>query len=138
MQLFNGLTADEVAARQTELFQRLRFVGEPDARENDCYPNCVAKTERDGGEVVVGWRRDRANVDGPALVATLHHHAVWKNPEGELIDLTPQVVIFDGKMEIIRPNFVDFMVDPTAVFDDPRRSRDNSVQAAGRIHQNFG
>jgi hypothetical protein len=35
MRLFNGLNVDEVVARQTELFQRLRFAKVPDAREND-------------------------------------------------------------------------------------------------------
>lgn len=125
MQLFNGLTMDEVVARQTELVRRLRVVVKPYSRENDCYPNCVTKKEKDGGEIVVGWRRDRPNIDGPALVATLHHHAVWKHPGRELIDITPQVLFCEGKMDIVTPNYVDFMIDPTAIFDDPGRSRDS-------------
>jgi hypothetical protein len=121
--LFNGLTIDEVASRHLELFNRLHFRDEPSARPNECYANCNAKAERDGGKVIVGWRRDRAIQDGPDLIASLAHHAVWENPDGEMFDITPSIAKPNGVETIIKPNFVDFMPDPSATFDDPRRSR---------------
>jgi hypothetical protein len=121
--LFNGLTIDQVASRHLELFKRLDFLNEPSASPNECYANCIAKAQRDGGKVVVGWRRDRAIQDGPDLVVTLTHHAVWENPDGELFDITPSIAKPNGVEVIIKPNIVDFMPDPSATFDDPRRSR---------------
>ena len=62
MQLFNGLTVDELVDRQAELFERLHVAIESYSREDDCYVNCMAKKEIDGGEIVVGWRRDRLSM----------------------------------------------------------------------------
>jgi hypothetical protein len=121
--LFNGLTIDEVASRHLELFKRLHFRNEPSALPNECYANCTGKAQADGGKVVVGWRRDRAIRDGPDLIATLTHHAVWESPERELFDITPSIGIVNGAEHIVKPNLVDFMPDPSATFDDPRRAR---------------
>jgi hypothetical protein len=120
---FNGLTIDEVASRHLDLFKRLHFRNEPSAKPNECYANCTAKAKTDGGKVVVGWRHDRAIQDGPDLIATLTHHAVWESPEGDMFDITPSIAILNGVEEIIKPNLIDFMPDPSATFDDPYRGR---------------
>jgi hypothetical protein len=123
MQLFNGLTVDEVVERQTTLFQRLHVAIEPYSQEDNCYVNCMLKRDKNGGEVVVGWRRDRAIVDGPEIISTLTHHSVWKPLDGNAIDITPQRRLFNGVWEILIPNYVDFMPDPSATFDDIEHPR---------------
>ena len=115
MQLFNGLTIDEVIDRQNDLFIRIPVEIDPYSRENDCYPNCVAKSERDGGLVVVGWRRTCVTI-GAELVATLDHHAVWRNPSGALVDISARVRFFNGQLERIVDLYSYFMIDPTAIF----------------------
>ncbi len=122
LQLFDGLTIDQVIERQNELFARITVEIDPRSRENDCYPNCVAKASRDSGLVVVGWRRTCAT-DGAELIATLDHHAVWQNPSGALIDISARVRILNGLQEIVVHDYTYFMADPTATFDNPNRAR---------------
>lgn len=59
---------------------------EPDARLNECYSNCQSKVNKSGGAMQCGWVFHRgANY----LVAI--SHAVWRSPEGVLIDITPML-----------------------------------------------
>lgn len=61
---------------------------EPDAMPNECYTNCQKKVARDGGAMQCGWifsgcsRADYVVASG---------HAVWRSPEGTLIDITPML-----------------------------------------------
>lgn len=119
MQLYDGMALDEVVDRQDELFIRIPVHIDPLSRENDCYPNCVAKVSRDGGKVVVGWRRTRATTD-VNLIATVDHHAVWRNPSGALIDISSRIHILNGRLEIIEDRCSYFMPDPAATFEDGR------------------
>jgi hypothetical protein len=125
MQLFNGLTIEQIIAAQDEIFLRVPVEIDPLGRENHCYSNCVAKVERDGGQVVVGWRKTCATV-GAAIIATLDHHAIWQSPSGALIDISARVRFFNGEYQRLVDQYVDFMIDPAATFentDHARRSR---------------
>jgi hypothetical protein len=122
MQFFNGLTIDQVIERQNELFVRVPVEIDPASRGNECYPNCKRKAESDGGLVVIGWRRTRATTDTD-LIATLDHHAVWQNPSGELIDISPRIQCFDGRQVTITDSCSYFMRDPTTDFDEHGRAR---------------
>jgi hypothetical protein len=124
MQMFTGLTIAEVAERQFELFERVDAKMEAYSREDNCYVNCMMKIERDGGEVTVGWRKDPGLAGVSPIISILTHHAVWKSPQGALRDITPQRRLRNGKWEILSPNFVDFMPDPAATFDDLQKPRD--------------
>jgi hypothetical protein len=126
MQLYRGLTLDEVTKRQDELFIELPLEVAVHSIQNECYANCVTKTERDGGQVIVGWRRTSA-VFGAALIATLDHHAVWQSPEGELVDISPRVIFFNGQVHVVTDSRVFFMIDPDATFDDPRHARPSKM-----------
>jgi hypothetical protein len=83
----------------------------------------MLKRDENGGEVVVGWRRDRAIVDGPEIISTLTHHAVRTPLDGHAMDITPQRRLFNEVWEILIPNYVDFMPDPSATFDDLEHRR---------------
>ena len=106
------------------MFQKVQVVVDPDSLDNDCYRNCLFKVARDGGEVVVGWRRTPATNVRP-LIASLDHHAVWRSPSGELIDISRRAAIDRGRLVTgIQDAEIDFEPDPTATF---------SATAMGRL-----
>jgi hypothetical protein len=60
---------------------------------NKCYDNVALMVEDNGGSAVYGWSfvkvsdSDKSFRVDAAMYAT--HHAVWRSPDGELIDITP-------------------------------------------------
>jgi hypothetical protein len=64
---------------------------EPDMLPTHCFTNVQRKVQRDGGRERHGWifqiKRVVALPGREYLVAI--HHAVWHNPDGRLIDVTP-------------------------------------------------
>lgn len=64
---------------------------EPFAAENTCYENVIRKIEASSGNIQYGWtflHRLTANFESVGyFVAT--HHAVWRSPVGQLVDITP-------------------------------------------------
>ena len=100
VQLFSGLTIEQIIERQEEIFPHVPVEIDPLSKGNECYQNCVAKSQREGGLVVVGWRRTFATVGVP-LIANLDHHAIWRSPSEALIDISPWVRFFNGEYEQI-------------------------------------
>jgi hypothetical protein len=108
---------------------KVRVAIDTEAAPNNCYNNCVAKVARDGGAVVTGWRHITAD-SNLGLIKQIQHHAVWRSPAGELIDITPQVGGAAGQEAIIVRSEVEFEVDDTATFLEGGKSR------VGRIEKN--
>ena len=104
------------------MFEKVRVEVDPQASENNCYNNCVAKAVRDGGEVVVGWRRTPATTQG-GLIVSLDHHAVWRSPSGELVDISPRVAATGGQLVVITDKEIEFRPDPEATFLEDGRAR---------------
>lgn len=105
------------------MFQKVQVVVDPDSLDNDCYRNCLFKVARDGGEVVVGWRRTPATNIRP-LIASLDHHAVWRSPSGELIDISRRAAIDRGRLVTgIQDAEIDFEPDPAATFSSSGMGR---------------
>lgn len=48
-----------------------------------------ARIAADGGEVCFGWRL----TEWPGVLLTAEHHAVWRDPEGTLIDIVPLATV---------------------------------------------
>lgn len=87
---------------------------------NRCFTN-VARSVRDfGGSAVMGWL---VSADGEAG-RTLVHHCVWRKPDGETVDISPQfdlsMTTEDGDPMAILPPTVEFLPDATAVLVDGR------------------
>ncbi|WP_267396401.1 MULTISPECIES: hypothetical protein [unclassified Sphingomonas] len=82
------------------------------AEEQRCFPNVDAAVERHGGERLIGWML----WEMPGAFIEAIHHAVWKKPSGEIVDITPKI---DGELRIV------FVIDPAATYEgkfiDPRR-----------------
>ena len=62
---------------------------EPTARHRLCFSNVGDKIQCAGGKGQLGWtfQKCHKNSVGGYLVAT--HHALWRSPDGILIDITP-------------------------------------------------
>jgi hypothetical protein len=56
-----------------------------DAQILDCFPVVQQQAEQGGGEVCYGWRFWEL----PLAYVEAEFHAVWRNPAGDLMDITP-------------------------------------------------
>jgi len=74
------------------------------AKELDCVDIVRRLVKEEGGECVLGW----ALWEWPNVIVEGEFHAVWKKPDGSLLDVTPRT---DGD------DFVLFLPDPKAVVD---------------------
>lgn len=76
----------------------------PHARVAYCFDNSVAQALEHGGSAAYGW----AIWHWPGRWFEAEHHAVWRQPSGALLDVTPQA----GD-----PPRILFLPDPDAVYD---------------------
>jgi hypothetical protein len=59
----------------------------PWAVEKECFPNVMRQVAEGGGGIVYGWALWQCGW----LFIEAEHHAVWESPNGEWLDITPQV-----------------------------------------------
>lgn len=83
-----------------------------------CFDNSVAQAAAEGGEAAYGWAIWR----WPGRWFEAEHHAVWRRPDGSLLDVTPQL----GD-----PARILFLPDPEAVFDPTTYRRNVMAPDAG-------
>jgi hypothetical protein len=90
---------------------------EPNAQIGECFFNVQEKVAASGGDIVYGW-----NIwEWPRVYIEAEHHAVWRSPDGDLIDVTPQP---DGEGRIL------FLPDQDKVYDwEGHKRTDNRRQA---------
>lgn len=77
---------------------------EPWTKFIHCFENSETQAARQGGAAAYGWAIWR----WPGRYFEAEHHAVWRRPDGGLVDVTPQT----GE-----PPRILFLPDPGAVFD---------------------
>jgi hypothetical protein len=58
----------------------------PGCQIDDCYPNVSDKVDTEGGSSVFGW----AIYEWPRIWHEFQFHAVWRDPNGILRDVTPR------------------------------------------------
>lgn len=63
---------------------------EPYAKMQQCFGNVEAKIKRDGGSSHYGWAVWQSDI-----ICEGERHAVWKSPEGNLVDITPRDTAID-------------------------------------------
>ena len=87
----------------------------------DCFGNVRRALEQHGGEIIFGW----TIWEWPSVYIEAEHHAVWRNPDGELADITPAQ---DGNQTRV------FVVDLEATYDFENEGvrRDNIRKALSR------
>lgn len=57
---------------------------------NNCFYNVLDKVKIDNGLIVYGWKLHKST-----FLEEAQRHAVWKSPNGELVDVTPDEVYKD-------------------------------------------
>lgn len=80
------LQAINKLAPRGDLVVLQRLDPDPDAMPNECFTNCQRKVNTNGGAIQCGWLfHGHREISYIVAVA----HAVWRSPEGVLIDITP-------------------------------------------------
>jgi hypothetical protein len=74
---------------------------EPYAKIHNCFPNVDEKVKKDKGKAHYGWAIYQSDI-----LCEAERHAVWENPEGDLIDITPQEPNVDTIMFVSDNNFI--------------------------------
>ena len=59
----------------------------PGATPSDCFINADAYARKHGGSVLYGWQIWQ----WPGVLLDAEFHAVWRSPDGELVDVTPKL-----------------------------------------------
>ncbi|OEJ98616.1 hypothetical protein A8C32_05295 [Flavivirga aquatica] len=57
---------------------------EPYAKINNCFYNVEDKISKDKGDIIYGWKLHET-----VYLQEAERHAIWKSPEGYLLDITP-------------------------------------------------
>jgi len=60
---------------------------QPFARHHECYGNCDLTRQLFGGDMVLGY----SIWNTKELFLSSEHHCVWRQPNGELLDVTPDL-----------------------------------------------
>lgn len=63
----------------------LRLNPDPDALPRECFNNVLKRCGSQGGTIQYGW----AIWTWPGIWLKAEHHAVWRDPDGNLTDVTP-------------------------------------------------
>jgi hypothetical protein len=113
---------------------KVRVEIDPLATDNESYDNCAARARRNGGAVVVGWRLRAAPEHGGHVVSR-EHHAVWRGPSGELLDITPRLVLTErGLQRLGTGEEIEFEADPEATFLQGRPRPNTHVPSGDDPH----
>jgi hypothetical protein len=59
---------------------------EPWAIVNECFPNVERKVLSNGGKMLCGWQI----WEWPNVMIEAEFHAIWQNPKGDWVDITPK------------------------------------------------
>jgi len=106
-------TPDYITAPIIEFCRELVGEGAPgfiditprsDAAVLDCFPVIEREVAQHGGEIVYGWRI----WEWPGVMLEAEFHAVWRDPDGVLHDLTPTP---QGERRSL------FVPDPARIYD---------------------
>ena len=82
----------------------IRVTPEPGAESLDCFPAVEGYVEQHGGSVCCGWQIWRV----PGFMVEAEFHAVWRDPNGRLHDVTPKQTSIDRIL---------FLPDPERKYD---------------------
>jgi len=66
---------------------------------NNCFYNVIDKVNFNNGKIIYGWKLHQTR-----LMVEAERHAVWKSPNGELVDITPDVECQDKTLFLEEDN----------------------------------
>ena len=85
-------TPEEINENISKLLDRLKLksepvivpvILEPNAKLENCFINVQEKVKNYGGKIIYGWALYQSTIICEAI-----RHAVWKSPDGNLVDIT--------------------------------------------------
>jgi len=133
-------TPSRITADVRRLCRRIGQVSEPvfvevghpvDSRLNDCFMDVRMQVDDHGGSIQHGW----TIWEWPGVFSEAEFHAVWRTPEGRLLDVTKKK---DGEDRIL------FAPDPYRVFENKRIDnirmvigRDPRIKELLQLHERF-
>lgn len=79
---------DKLQNRNTPVVVPIRV--ESYSIKDNCFYNVIDKVNNDNGQIVYGWKLHKL-----IFLEEAERHAVWKSPNGELVDVTPDEVYND-------------------------------------------
>lgn len=83
----------------------LPITAEPEDEPLNCFGNVRQRVAKNGGRIVFGW----AVWEWPKVYVEAEHHAVYENPQGNWLDITPsEVPGIDSRV---------FIEDTSAIYD---------------------
>ena len=93
-----------------------------ESRLGKCYNNVQAMIARAGGEAAYGWaltdlgpHRASGGNTPPPLYRRWLNHVIWRDPQGQLWEVTPNAVIDDPTQQEFRPT--EFVLEASATFE---------------------
>ena len=114
---------NEITATYTPLYVDVEPA--PSATINECFVNVEAYADANGGSICYGWNI----MEWPGILLEAMFHAVWRSPEGDLLDVTPHA---EGERRIL------FVRDDTRTYDGSRTpSRQRALAGAPPEAQAF-
>jgi hypothetical protein len=108
---------NEVKSGSTPVFVPL--VPDITATPRECFFNVHQAVDQRGGEIVYGW----AVWWWPGVFIEAEHHAVWKAPDGSMLDVTPHE---RGNSATL------FVADQDAIFDETSFYRRDNIRKSLR------
>ncbi|WP_146198754.1 hypothetical protein [Pararcticibacter amylolyticus] len=66
----------------------IAVVPEGGTTRNECFDNVAAKIFRDGGKMIVRWQLWQH-----PFMLEAEYHAVWRSPDGSIVDITPKNIL---------------------------------------------
>ena len=94
------------------------------ARAMDCFSVVEARVRAHGGQSVTGWQL----WEWPPFYLEAEFHAVWRSPNGQLIDLTPKE---------IPVHTILFLEDPTRPYGGRRRRNEMCALSGNPVIGDF-
>lgn len=96
----------------------------PSSLLGECFDNVAAAVQRAGGSIIYGW----LFWEWPEVLLEAEFHAIWRRPDGSLLDVTPQA---DGEAEIL------FLPDPAANYREQRIDNHRRALSGERLVADF-
>jgi hypothetical protein len=91
---------------------------EPWAEPHQCFGNVDKMVKKHGGNRCLGWHFQHKPFGSEPGIFLAAHHAIWKSPEGNLLDITPP-----AKYLLMDDGYIWFLLDPAARLLRPSGSK---------------
>ena len=104
--------------------QLVNVIAAEEAFPGECFYNVEKHVQKFGGKSVIGWQL----WEWPGVFAEAEFHAVWEDPDGTLLDITPKA---DGETSTL------FFPDPSRKYEEKRVANIKHPIAKGELVRDY-